>query len=47
MQILLNNLHYDISEIHIPLDSADEEYLTQPRHWNMNFIRNFMLSGAR
>ena len=44
VQILLNNLLYDISEIPIPLDRVDEEYLTQPRHWNMNFIRNFMLS---
>ena len=44
VQILLNNLLYDVSEIPIPLDSVDEEYLTQPRHWNMNFIRNFMLS---
>jgi Mg2+-importing ATPase len=44
VQILLNNLLYDVSEIPIPLDNVDEEYLTQPRHWNMNFIRNFMLS---
>ena len=44
VQILLNNLLYDVSEIPIPLDSVDEEYLTQPRHWNMNFIRDFMLS---
>jgi P-type Mg2+ transporter len=44
VQILLNNLLYDVSEIPIPLDSVDEEYLTQPRHWNMNFIRNFMLT---
>ena len=44
VQILLNNLLYDVSEIPIPLDSVDEEYLTQPRHWNMTFIRNFMLS---
>jgi Mg2+-importing ATPase len=44
VQILLNNLLYDVSEIPIPLDRVDEEYLTQPRHWNMNFIRNFMLS---
>jgi Mg2+-importing ATPase len=44
VQILLNNLLYDVSEIPIPLDSVDEEYLTQPRHWNMNFIRNFMLA---
>ncbi len=44
VQILLNNLLYDVSEIPIPLDSVDEEYLSQPRHWNMNFIRNFMLT---
>ena len=44
VQILLNNLLYDVSELPIPLDSVDDEYLTQPRHWNMTFIRNFMLS---
>ena len=44
VQILLNNLLYDVSEVPIPLDRVDEEYLTQPRHWNMTFIRNFMLS---
>jgi Mg2+-importing ATPase len=44
VQILLNNLFYDFSEIPIPLDSVDEEYLAHPRHWNMNFIRNFMLA---
>jgi Mg2+-importing ATPase len=44
VQILLNNLLYDVSEIPIPLDSVDEEYLERPRHWEMNFIRNFMLS---
>jgi Mg2+-importing ATPase len=44
VQILLNNLFYDVSEIPIPLDRVDEEYLAHPRHWNMNFIRNFMLA---
>jgi len=44
VQILLNNLLYDVSEIPIPLDSVDEEYLSHPRHWKMDFIRNFMLS---
>jgi Mg2+-importing ATPase len=44
VQILLNNLLYDVSEIPIPLDRVDEEYLTQPRHWNMKFIRNFMFA---
>ncbi len=44
VQILLNNLLYDVSEIPIPLDSVDEEYLAHPRHWDMKFIRNFMLT---
>ncbi|HEV8718702.1 MAG TPA: magnesium-translocating P-type ATPase [Candidatus Binatia bacterium] len=43
LQILLNNFLYDISEIPIPLDSVDADYLSRPRHWNMHFIRNFML----
>jgi Mg2+-importing ATPase len=43
LQILLNNFLYDVSEIPIPLDSVDADYLSRPRHWNMNFIRNFMM----
>ena len=43
VQILLNNLLYDVSELPIPLDRVDEEYLRQPRHWDMAFIRDFML----
>ena len=42
-QILLNNMLYDISEIPIPLDNVDEEYLIRPRQWDMNFVRKFML----
>ncbi|WP_347989300.1 magnesium-translocating P-type ATPase [Methylomonas sp. AM2-LC] len=44
LQILLNNLLYDISELPIPLDRVDDDYLSHPRHWDMNFIRNFMLT---
>jgi len=43
IQILLNNLLYDVSEIAIPMDEVDEEQVAHPRHWNMAFIRNFML----
>jgi len=43
VQILLNNLLYDVSELPIPLDRVDDDYLSHPRHWDMNFIRNFML----
>ena len=41
---LLNNLLYDVSELPIPLDRVDDDYLSHPRHWDMNSIRNFMLT---
>ena len=44
MQILLNNLMYDVSEITLPLDNVDAEDLAQPKRWDMGFIRNFMLT---
>ena len=43
VQILLNNLLYDISEIAIPMDRVDPSTLARPRRWNMKFIRDFML----
>lgn len=43
IQILLNNLLYDVSEIAIPFDNVDTEYLKKPRQWDMKFIRDFML----
>ncbi len=42
VQILLNNLLYDVSEIAIPLDHVDRDYLARPQRWDMIFIRNFM-----
>ena len=44
LQILLNNLLYDVSEITLPLDHVDPEDLAQPKRWDMGFIRNFMLT---
>jgi Mg2+-importing ATPase len=44
MQILLNNLLYDVSELPIPLDEVDEEFLRRPRAWRMGFVRRFMLT---
>jgi Mg2+-importing ATPase len=43
VQILLNNLLYAVSEMPIPLDEVDEEITEKPEHWDMRFIRNFML----
>ncbi|MDE2417192.1 MAG: magnesium-translocating P-type ATPase [Burkholderiales bacterium] len=44
LQILLNNLLYDVSEISLPLDDVDAEDLATPKRWDMTFIRNFMLT---
>jgi len=42
-QILLNNLLYDVSQMTIPTDHVDEELLRRPAHWDIGFIRRFML----
>ena len=43
IQVLVNNLLYDFSQVGIPLDNVDEEYIAKPRRWNIASIRNFML----
>jgi Mg2+-importing ATPase len=43
-QILLNNLLYDSSQLAIPTDRVDDEQLQAPAHWNIAFIRRFMLT---
>jgi Mg2+-importing ATPase len=43
VQILLNNLLYDVSEIPIPLDRVDEGDLRRPRVLDIDAIRRFML----
>jgi P-type Mg2+ transporter len=42
-QILLNNLLYDASQLAIPTDNVDAEQLRRPAHWDIAFIRRFML----
>lgn len=42
-QILLNNLLYDASQLTIPTDRVDDEQLRRPSHWDIGFIRRFML----
>jgi Mg2+-importing ATPase len=42
-QILLNNLLYDTSQLAIPTDNVDSEQLRRPSHWDIAFIRRFML----
>jgi P-type Mg2+ transporter len=43
-QILLNNLLYDSSQLAIPTDRTDPEQLHAPSHWNIAFIRRFMMT---
>ena len=42
-QILLNNFIYDSSQLAIPSDNVDKEYLQKPRHWNIGMLKRFML----
>jgi Mg2+-importing ATPase len=43
IQILLNNLLYDVSESAIPTDNVDESYTRTPKKWDMEFIKKFIL----
>ena len=42
-QILLNNLMYDLSELTIPTDNVDQDYVERPRRWDISYVRDFML----
>jgi Mg2+-importing ATPase len=42
-QILLNNFLYDLAQVTIPTDAVDQEYLDQPRRWDIGVVRRFML----
>lgn len=42
IHILLQNLLYDISQIGIPFDNVDREYLKVPRKWEIKEISNFI-----
>jgi Mg2+-importing ATPase len=43
IQILLNNLLYDVSEIAIPFDRVDPEATARPVTWDVKLIERFML----
>ncbi|MDD4879486.1 MAG: magnesium-translocating P-type ATPase, partial [Candidatus Omnitrophica bacterium] len=44
IQILLNNFLYDVSQVAIPTDEVDREYLMKPRPWNIKAVKNFMVT---
>jgi Mg2+-importing ATPase len=43
IQVLANNLLYDISQTAIPTDSIDADWLTKPRKWTIGEIQRFIL----
>ncbi|WP_454052206.1 magnesium-translocating P-type ATPase [Clostridium sp. Marseille-Q7071] len=43
IHLLVQNLLYDISQISIPWDTMDQEYLKKPRKWNADDISRFMI----
>jgi Mg2+-importing ATPase len=43
IQILINNLLYDISQISIPWDIMDEDFIEKPQKWDAGGISKFML----
>lgn len=43
LQILINNMLYDLSEVGIPFDEADPGDLAKPQHWDMHAVLRFTL----
>jgi Mg2+-importing ATPase len=43
MQLLVQNLLYDVSQAAIPFDNVDQELLMRPQRWNPGDIGRFML----
>lgn len=43
IQLLVQNLAYSISQISVPWDNMDEEYLKEPQQWDAGEISKFML----
>lgn len=43
VQLLLNDLLYDFSQILLVKDHVDQSIIKHPYHWNIKFIKKFML----
>jgi Mg2+-importing ATPase len=43
LQILMNNLLYDFSQVPIPTDEVDPEQIAKPAPWSMGLIARFIL----
>ena len=43
VQLLVEGLLYDFGQLTLPFDNVDEEYLKEPRKFNLKSLKNFML----
>lgn len=43
IHLLIQNLLYDLSQLSIPWDKMDKEFLEQPRKWETSNLRNFII----
>ncbi|HEY4390814.1 MAG TPA: magnesium-translocating P-type ATPase [Paenibacillus sp.] len=43
IHLLIQNLFYDISQLSIPWDRMDKEYLRKPQKWNAKSVSRFMI----
>jgi Mg2+-importing ATPase len=42
LQVIVNNMLYDVSQTGIPSDAVDEEYIKKPRQWDIKAIEKFI-----
>lgn len=42
IQVMLNNLLYDISQFALPFDRVDPELIEKPVHWNIGLVTRFI-----
>ncbi len=42
LQVVVNNMLYDFSQVGIPTDNVDEDYIKKPREWNIGSIEKFI-----
>lgn len=43
IQLLVQSLLYDFGQLTLPFDNVDKEYLQEPKKWNIQSLKNFML----
>ena len=43
IQLLVQSLLYDLGQLTLPFDNVDSDYLNEPKRWNINSLKNFML----